>query len=120
MVSEITGVMMAFAGVIVIAVALAGRTGRLRRNHWVGIRLPSTLRSDSAWDAAHRSTWAYVVVSGLFLTGFGVAAILRDRPVEGGLPWIAIIPLIVAIVKARSAARNTEVGRSDDQSGASS
>lgn len=31
------------------------RTGRLERNHWIGLRIPSTLSSDRAWEAGHRA-----------------------------------------------------------------
>lgn len=34
---------------------LAAR-GRIQRNQWVGIRTPSTMRSDRAWIAGHRAS----------------------------------------------------------------
>ncbi len=56
---------MAVAGGMLLWLARATVTGRLKRNTWAGIRTPSTLASDEAWLVAHqraqRSTiWAAV------------------------------------------------------------
>ena len=47
------GLVMIAAGAAVLYVARLGAEGRLHRNYWAGIRFPSTLRSDEAWQAAH-------------------------------------------------------------------
>lgn len=39
------GIVLMVAGLIVAGVGLIGRAGKLPRNHFVGIRLPSTMRS---------------------------------------------------------------------------
>jgi hypothetical protein len=41
--------------VAIIAVNWWAASGRLQRNQWVGIRIPSTMRSDQAWVAGHRA-----------------------------------------------------------------
>ncbi len=40
-------------------------TGRLPRNVVVGIRIPSTLRSDEAWVSGHRAAGTALTVAGL-------------------------------------------------------
>ena len=40
-------------GVLLIVGGRRAREGRLRRNHFIGIRTTLTLNSDEAWDAAH-------------------------------------------------------------------
>ena len=45
----------AFLAFVLIAVDWAAASGRLARNQWVGIRIPSTMRSDRAWVAGHRA-----------------------------------------------------------------
>ncbi|MFO6451442.1 MULTISPECIES: SdpI family protein [unclassified Aeromicrobium] len=47
-------VVMAGAGVLLIWMARAAASGRLRRNALAGIRTPSTMASDEAWLAAHQ------------------------------------------------------------------
>lgn len=48
-------VVMVGGGAAVIGTTRAAASGRLRRNGWSGIRLPSTLASEEAWAAAHRA-----------------------------------------------------------------
>lgn len=60
-------VVMAGTGVLLLWMARAAASGRLRRNALAGIRTPSTMVSDEAWLAAHqraeRPTQAAGVVS---------------------------------------------------------
>ena len=46
-------VVMVGAGVLLVWLARAAASGRLKRNHLAGIRIPSTMASDEAWLAAH-------------------------------------------------------------------
>ncbi|KLI10004.1 hypothetical protein ACT17_08215 [Mycolicibacterium conceptionense] len=41
--------------ILMASVTSRAASGRLARNQWVGIRTPSTMRSDSAWVAGHRA-----------------------------------------------------------------
>ena len=43
------------ATVMLLVLASRAASGRLARNQWVGIRTPSTMRSDRAWVAGHRA-----------------------------------------------------------------
>lgn len=47
-------VVMGGSGVLILRMASAAASGRLRRNQIAGIRTPSTLVSDKAWLTAHR------------------------------------------------------------------
>ncbi|MCX6503499.1 MAG: SdpI family protein [Microbacterium sp.] len=72
-VSLLLFVVMAGAGMLLLWMARATASGRLKRNQFAGIRIPSTLASDEAWLAAHvrakRPTefagWA-AIATGLF------------------------------------------------------
>ena len=48
-------VVMAGAGTLILWMAGAAATGKLGRNPVAGIRLPSTMASDSAWLVAHQA-----------------------------------------------------------------
>lgn len=81
-----------------MGVGWAGRTGKLPRNHFAGIRLPSTMRSDRAWAAAHRAGWAMTFVSSLFLIAMGVRIMaVGAEESEGGIWWF-IGPMLIALV----------------------
>ena len=84
--------------VLMIALCAGAAKGRLQRNQWVGIRTPSTMRSDQAWVTGHRAAlrlaplFVLITVLGcgvlfvtartaptpntLLLTGIGVAAVI--------------------------------------------
>lgn len=70
----IGALVMAVAGVVVVVVAVTARSGRLRRNHVAGIRLPSTMRSDEAWLAAHRAGFWPTALGGVAAVGGGLTA----------------------------------------------
>src|ERR1700678_2578058 len=53
------------SGVVMIALGRAAAVGRLPRNLFAGIRIPSTLRSDEAWRAGHLAAASALTVSGV-------------------------------------------------------
>ena len=48
-------VVMGGTGALIVWMARAAASGRLRRNPFAGIRLPATMASDDAWLSAHRA-----------------------------------------------------------------
>lgn len=65
-------------GAVVAGVtAWLGRTGRLPRQPWVGIRLPSTMRSDETWRAAQAAGSAPVIGGSLVAFALGAVMALR-------------------------------------------
>jgi hypothetical protein len=53
------------SGVFVVAVGRTAAAGRLPKNLLVGIRIPSTLRSDAAWRAGHLAAASSLTASGV-------------------------------------------------------
>lgn len=54
-----------FSGVVVIVIGRMAATGRLPRNLFAGIRLPSTMRSDEAWTCGHRAAGSALTAAGV-------------------------------------------------------
>jgi hypothetical protein len=88
--------------VTMVGVGCLGAAGRLRYGHWAGLRLPSTLRSRRAWEAAHRAGAAGliaggaggVLAAGLLRAGAGGVFGERSRLVllaEGGFTLVATL-----------------------------
>src|SRR3954468_22665049 len=69
-----SGPRLAFGGAVLVAVAELGGRDRLPRQPFVGIRIPSTLRSDAAWRAGHRAGAQALRLGGLGAVGLGAAA----------------------------------------------
>lgn len=99
------------AGLVIAAVALASRGSVLPRNRLVRIRTRSTLRSDAAWEAAHRATSTLLAFAAApFVAGAIVVIPLEDDGVAAGV--VATVACVVgggvvlaAGVKAGRAAR---------------
>ena len=72
----VLGAVMAGSGVLLVWMARATAGGRLGRNPVAGIRLPSTLASDSAWLAAHRRAERPTVGAGAVAIASAVPAVL--------------------------------------------
>src|SRR4029077_5688670 len=65
--------------------------GKVRPNHWLGIRTPWTLADDRVWDRTHRfGGWLFVICGALL----AIVAVL----VPGGKILTAILLTAIAIV----------------------
>ena len=73
------GLLWLVVGVVIARIGWLGVKGRLPRQHWAGIRLPSTMRSDETWRAAHRAGGPWLVAGGL-VGVLGGAGLLLVRP----------------------------------------
>lgn len=90
--------------------------GRLARNQWVGIRTPSTMRSDQAWAAGHRAALRLipllVLVTIAGCVAIGAVAFYTSKPnvVMGtgiGVAGVVVIVLLYSAVVASRAAKAT-------------
>ena len=99
----------AFLGLTMILIGVGSVRGRLRFGHWAGVRLPSTLKSETAWLAGHRAAGPWLIVGGL-------VGIVGGNYVSGNYArrygaWTSVVVLaealsvIVAMLLARRAAR---------------
>ncbi|HXY46258.1 MAG TPA: SdpI family protein, partial [Acidimicrobiales bacterium] len=104
------------SGAIVFSVGRLAARGRLPRNVLVGIRIPSTLSSDEAWQAGHEAAAVALTAAGVLPVVLAVVdAATRPGPdAERALSRIGTGWLLawigVATVQARRAARATEAG----------
>ena len=85
--------------------------GRLPRNAFAGVRIPSTMRSDEAWVAGHRAASSALTAAGIGpVAAAAVVAVQQPEPetekaiARAGNAWM-IVWLAVATVRARRAAR---------------
>lgn len=114
----------AFAVVCYLSVSLPA-SGRIARGGLVGLRIPSTKRSDAAWLAAHRSVLPMVTVVTGVTSMFGILIVL-DRPPLGLSPETAagagmtstVVGLLIATVLADRAARAATTGDLAAETGA--
>ena len=97
------------AGLVVLLISWLGKVSKLPRNHFVGIRLPSTMKSDRAWAAAHRAGWTMMLIASLFLIALGARIIMTGPDeVERELWWFVgpmLATLTVGAVQAHRAAK---------------
>jgi uncharacterized membrane protein len=87
--------------------------GRLPRNQWVGIRTPSTMRSDQAWMAGHRAalrlaplyllttvvTCVALLVAALFGSTVNIVVLVG----LGGFALVLVATFCSAVVAGRAA-----------------
>ncbi|WP_345801676.1 SdpI family protein [Microbacterium sp. AZCO] len=85
-------VVMVGAGSLLIWIANAAASGRLRRNQVAGIRIPSTMASDEAWLAAHVRARRATVYAGVVSVLGGSFALV---PVP--MPAVIIGVLVAAV-----------------------
>ena len=102
---------LALSGVVVITVGRMSAAGHLPRNMLAGIRIPSTLRSDDAWQAGHAAAATALTVAGLGpIAAAAVVGVRRSRTRvrEARLAdryRLAARLVALATVQARNAAR---------------
>jgi uncharacterized membrane protein len=80
----------AMVGGLYLFFAMMGNVlGKVRRNFYIGVRVPWTLASERVWNDTHRvASWVFVLAG---LAGFAIVA------AGGSLP-LSLIPLGVAVV----------------------
>lgn len=108
---------------LLIVLARRAASGRLARNQWVGIRTPSTLRSDRGWVAGHRAALRLtplfllmnaVTCSALFAAARYVSSPIVVRLVGFGVIGIIIVLVVYSAYVAGNAAKSADA-RPDDQ-----
>ena len=79
---------MAGAGLMLIWMARAAASGKLKRNSIAGIRTSKTMASEEAWRAAHVRTKTHTMIAGAVSLIGGVIALL---PIGIGLMMFAVM-----------------------------
>ncbi|QNG55471.1 SdpI family protein [Pseudonocardia petroleophila] len=88
----IIAALLVLAGLALLAVAVLGARGRLRRNRWIGVRTTETLASEAAFALANRVAAAPVGAAGAVALVGG--AVLAAGPVGA----VSVVVLAVAVV----------------------
>ena len=74
---------------VIARIGWLGVKGRLPRQHWAGIRLPSTMRSDETWRAAHVAGGPWLVAGGL-VSVIGGVGLLLVRPTAAAAAEVSL------------------------------
>ncbi|WP_159078213.1 SdpI family protein [Homoserinimonas hongtaonis] len=88
-------VVMVGSGILLLWMARAAASGRLKRNSVAGIRVASTMASDEAWLAAHIRAKRSTMLAGYASIASGVVALL---PVSAPVLATAVLVGCVAIL----------------------
>jgi uncharacterized membrane protein len=88
--ATILGLLWVAAGIVIGAIGWLGARGRLKRQHWAGIRLPATMRSDETWSAAHREAGP-IMQSGGAIVGVVGLLVLVFQPSDDVTSLVSLI-----------------------------
>ncbi|WP_187977235.1 SdpI family protein [Mycetocola sp. JXN-3] len=80
--SLLTAIPITIGGIFITWMGWRGGQGKLKRNTLMGVRNPTTLQSDAAWEAAHRAVAKPTMIGGIGATISGVIAAFI--PIETG------------------------------------
>ncbi|NOJ58884.1 SdpI family protein [Arthrobacter sp. 260] len=80
-------VVMVGSGILMLWLAGAAASGRLKRNPYAGIRVPVTMASDQAWLAAHQAAKRPTHIAGWCAVASGIPSIL---PVSMSVAMVAV------------------------------
>ena len=78
-------------GLGLLFVLMGNQFGKLPRSHWIGIRVPATLKNEEVWNRVHRKGGRLMVLSGAFVIA---AVFVGDRP----FAIFFYIPLFVSMI----------------------
>jgi uncharacterized membrane protein len=110
------GIVMLVGGTALIVIGWLSRAEKLPRNHWAGIRLPSTLRTDAGWMAAQRVGAPFTITGGLLFIAWGIWLLIDVEEARDKI-WFFLGPatviLIIGSFRGRAAA--VEISRTDGQ-----
>ena len=113
-----------FTTVLFIVLARRAANGRLQRNQWIGIRTPSTLRSDRGWVAGHRAALRLiplflvtnvVTCGALFAVALYVSALGVVRLVGFGVIAVILALVVYSAYVAGNAAKSADANLDDQQ-----
>ncbi|ASR39544.1 hypothetical protein BAY61_22050 [Prauserella marina] len=111
-------VVMLGSGVLLVWLARAAASGRLRRNAFAGIRMPSTLASDEAWLAAHVRAKRPSMFAGYSSIACALVILLPvPIPVVAGAVFVACVAMLGFVLygaRVGSRAANEVAKKSDD------
>jgi uncharacterized membrane protein len=92
-------IIIVLVGLLIVWIAIRSWQGRLSRNYIVGIRTPSTMRSDEAFRIANKTAAPFSLAAGLlFIVGGAVTAVAPHDTASAVLPAGVVIAAIVAVV----------------------
>ncbi|MDQ1215806.1 SdpI family protein [Microbacterium arborescens] len=91
-------VTMGGAGALLIWMARAAASGKLKRNSLAGIRTPSTMASDEAWLAAHERSKGATLLTGYLAVAIGVVSLVPMPPAALGIMVLAGAALMVIVM----------------------
>lgn len=87
-VQVLVAVVLVGAGILLVWLARATASGRLKRNPAAGIRIPATMESEEAWRAAHIRARRPTECAGATSIVSGLVALL---PLPDALLWSAVL-----------------------------
>lgn len=96
--AQIAGVVVAVAGVAAVVLGRLGQRGRLPMQPRAGIRTRSTMRSDDAWMAAHRTGGPLIEVAGWSAVVLGSVAALLCAADERWTTALTLAPVSIFLV----------------------
>ncbi len=94
---------MAFGGMALVSIGWMGWQGRLKRQHWAGIRTRYSMANDEQWFAVHRHGAMYMIFGGVAALAMSLS--LLPFAIAGQLPdaFAVTMALIIAAVVLLSA-----------------
>lgn len=81
-------------------IAFSNFMAKLKRNNWVGIRVPWTLRSETVWRKTHRLAGHLGVISGIIMFMLSIISLMTANPIFEliGLGIFLIIFVVVPTI----------------------
>ena len=111
----VLGLVWVVTGLVVVWIGVLGRRRKLPRQHWAGIRLPSTMRSDAAWAAAHEVAGPFLLVAGGGSLLSGVLLLVwqpgpgaQEQVSLTAAGWLVAWVLAASVVAVRAARGTTD------------
>jgi uncharacterized membrane protein len=96
------------AGLVIVWFAVRLRQGRISRNSAIGVRTPSTMRSDAAFETANKAAAPLTGAGGVVMAVCGVLGVVFPRHLAGafifgGVGVFLVLCLLGATVGVRAA-----------------
>lgn len=98
----IGGAFVAAASALLWLTLQMGSSGRLKRNYWIGIRTPATLKSDAAWVEGHHAAMVAITPYSVGGVVAGIAALVQigDESSAQFAFWLAVLVFFAGLTRA--------------------